>query len=70
MVLFHERLRALRQFRNLSIGQLAERVSIPKATLARWDSGEASPSIGSKHLLALADFFEMTLGELLSGGGA
>lgn len=67
MVEFKDRLRALRQLRNLSVGQLAERTGVPKATLARWDNGESSPSVGSKHLASIAEFFDMSLAELIGG---
>lgn len=68
MVLFHERLRTLRQFHDLSVGKLAELTGIPKATLARWDNGETSPNIGNKHLQTLADHFKMSVAELVAGG--
>ena len=66
MIEFKDRLRTLIALSNLSIGQVAERSGVPKATLARWLNGD-SPLVSNKYLPKLAAFFNVTMAQLISG---
>ena len=56
-------LRRLRERRGLSLQQLADRAGIAKTTLFKIESGRGNPTLDT--LLALADFFAVTIAGLI-----
>lgn len=66
--MFANNLKRLRKNKSLSLSELSDRlnknynVKFSKATLARWEDGQSSPSI--EHASALAHYFDVTLDEL------
>lgn len=60
---FRETLRELRGMRNLGQQQLADLLQISVKTVSHWETGYSEPSIAQ--LIALADFFEVTLDDLV-----
>lgn len=60
---FRETLRELRGMRNLGQQQLADILQISVKTVSHWETGYSEPSIAQ--LIALADFFEVTLDDLV-----
>jgi len=65
---FNEKLQILRKEKGLTQEQLAESLYVSRAAVSKWESGRGYPSIDS--LKAIADFFSVTIDELLSGGEA
>ncbi len=61
--IFGERLKQLRQERNLSQDKLAELTGISNASISRWETG--TNDILSEYLLVLCDFFGVTSDYLL-----
>ena len=62
---FHEKLQELRKNRNLTQAELAELLYVSRTAISKWESGRGYPSIDS--LKAIAQFFSVTIDELLSG---
>ncbi len=59
------RIKELREKRNLSLGGLAKRAGISKATLSVLEDGRGNPTIST--LWALADALRIPFGELIDG---
>lgn len=62
---FHEKLQELRKSRGLTQEELAEVLYVSRTAISKWESGRGYPSIDS--LRAIADFFKITVDDLLSG---
>ena len=62
---FHEKLQELRKKRGLTQEELAQSLYVSRAAVSKWESGRGYPSIDS--LKALAQFYSVTIDELLSG---
>ncbi len=60
---FKETLRELRSMRGLGQQQLADLLQISVKTISHWETGYSEPSISQ--LILLADFFEVTLDDLV-----
>ena len=60
---FSERLRELRQERNLSLSSLANLTGLSNSSLCRWEN--AQTDIKSEQLIILANFFGVTTDFLL-----
>ncbi len=61
---FHEKLQELRKQKNLTQEELSEMLFVSRNAVSKWESGRGYPSIDS--LKAIAEFFEITIDELLS----
>ena len=62
---FHEKLQELRKQKKLTQEELAASLYVSRTTISKWESGRGYPNIDS--LKALAQFFGVTIDELLSG---
>lgn len=62
---FHEKLQELRKQKNLTQEELAKLLFVSRTAVSKWESGRGYPSIDS--LKAIADFFSLSVDELLSG---
>lgn len=62
-----EKIQALRKRRGLTQEELAGALYVSRAAVSKWESGRGYPSIDS--LKTIADFFAMTIDELLSDSG-
>jgi len=62
---FHEKLQELRKNRGLTQEELAEALFVSRTAISKWESGRGYPNIDS--LKELANFFSVTIDELLSG---
>jgi transcriptional regulator with XRE-family HTH domain len=60
-----EKLQALRKQKGLTQEELAAALYVSRTAISKWESGRGYPSIDS--LRAIADFFSVSLDELLSG---
>lgn len=60
-------LRELRKEKGLTQEQLAEKVSVARRTVSRWETGSNLPDLDI--LIELSDFYEVDLRELLNGEG-
>ena len=60
---FKECLRLLRKSNDLGQDKLAEALNISAKTISHWETGYTEPSISQ--LIQLADFFDVTLDELM-----
>lgn len=58
-------LRELRKEKGLTQEQLAEKVSVARRTVSRWETGSNLPDLDI--LIELSDFYEVDLRELLNG---
>lgn len=63
-----ERLVALRKQRGISQEELAEKLNLSRQAVSKWERAEASPD--TDNLIALADFYGVTLDQLIRGGDA
>ncbi len=63
MASFPERLKELRQEKNLTLSKLGKKVGLTNATISRYESGTRKPN--QDVLEELADFFEVTTDYLL-----
>lgn len=64
---FSENLKALRTASGAGQKQLAEKLNISLKTISHWETGYSEPSISQ--LIQLADFFEVTIDELVGRKG-
>lgn len=60
---FAERLKELRIEKNLKQSDLAKQISVTQPAIAKWETGERSPSIDI--LIVLAKFFGCTIDYLV-----
>ncbi len=63
---FSEKLQQLRKQKGLTQEQLAEKLYVSRAAVSKWESGRGWPNLES--LKDIAEFFGITVDELLSGG--
>jgi transcriptional regulator with XRE-family HTH domain len=63
METFKERLKELRNEKNLSQQQLGTIVQATKMAISHWEHGHSEPSIAQ--LIALSDFFEVSVDYLV-----
>jgi Predicted transcriptional regulators len=61
--LFSQRLRSLRQDKNLTIEQVGKAFNVTKQTVSRWELGERLPPLDVA--AALADYFGVSLDYLI-----
>lgn len=61
---FGEKLQGLRKNKGMTQEELAEKLFVSRAAVSKWESGRGYPNIDS--LKALAEFFDVTVDELLS----
>ena len=59
-----EKLQSLRKSKGLTQDELAEKLFVSRTAISKWESGRGYPSIDS--LITIADFFSVTVDELLS----
>ena len=64
METFSARLRKLRLSKNLTLKEVAEHFNVPATTYRDWEYGKA---IQGEPYLAIADFYQISLHELLTG---
>jgi len=58
-LIFGERLKELRQERNLGIVELAKHLEVRHSTISKWENGKLDPKLSS--LLAIVKYFEVTM---------
>ena len=63
MVLFRERLKELRLENGLSQQKLANELGFCNQTISFWETGSREPDLDT--LLKIANYFEISVGELL-----
>ena len=63
---FHEKLQQLRKERGFSQEDLAERLSVSRQAISKWESGSAYPEI--EKLVQLSEIFGVTLDSLMKEG--
>lgn len=61
-----QRIHRLREARNLSQQQLADRLNISRVAVTKWESGQTE-NMKIDNLLALSDFFDLSIDELITG---
>ena len=62
---FHDKLQQLRKQAGLTQEELAQKLFVSRTAISKWESGRGLPSIDS--LMAIANFFGITVDQLLSG---
>ena len=62
---FDERITALRKRRGLSQEELGFELGVSRQTVSKWESGQSYPDF--QRLVLLADYFEVSLDELVRG---
>jgi len=62
---FSEKLQKLRAEKNMTQEELAQQLYVSRTAISKWESGRGYPSIES--LKAMAQFFHVTIDELISG---
>lgn len=62
---FNEKLQSLRKQKNMTQEELAKALFVSRTAISKWESGRGYPNIDS--LKAIAEFFGVTVDELLSG---
>ena len=60
-----ERIYRLRTEKNLSQGDLAERLEVSRQSVSKWENNNAVPDL--EKIIALSEIFEVTLDELVKG---
>lgn len=63
MSTFHERLRTLRESRNIQVATMLEVLDMTRRNYQRYEKGEVDPP--SSNLVKLADFFQVSTDYLL-----
>lgn len=63
IILFHEKLKYLREQQELSQKELCSRLGLPTSTYCRYESGETQPTLTTLKLIA--NFFDVTVDYLL-----
>ena len=63
MILFHEKLKYLREHQELSQKEICKRLGLPTSTYCRYESGETQPNLTTLKLIA--NFFDVTVDYLL-----
>ena len=63
--MLNQRIRLLRQARNMSQVELANRLGVTKQSVSNWENGRTYPDLQS--LLRLSDLFGLSLDELIKG---
>ena len=58
-----EKILALRTERNLSQGDLAEKLDVSRQSVSKWETGQSVPELDK--LIKLADLFMVSLDELV-----
>ena len=61
---FKENLKELREERKINQVDLAKAIGVSKGIISLWENGLREPTLSS--LIALANFFEISLDELIS----
>lgn len=64
---FGDKLRQLRLERGITQETLAMRIHVTRQTISGWERGRSEPDINT--IVCLAEFFDVTIDELLSNGG-
>lgn len=62
---FHKKLYQLRKSHGLSQEELAEKLSVSRQTISKWELGESTPDM--EKLVLLSKYFEISLDELVLG---
>ena len=62
---FNEKLQELRRQKKLTQEELAEILFVSRTAISKWESGRGYPNIES--LKAIAEFFSVSVDEMLSG---
>lgn len=62
--MFQDNLISIRKMKKISQEELAEQIGVSRQTISKWETGESLPDIEKAKLLA--DFFDVTLDDLLS----
>ncbi len=62
---FNKKLQELRKNKELTQAELAQQLYVSRTAISKWESGRGYPCIDS--LKAIAEFFSLTIDELLSG---
>lgn len=63
IILFHEKLKYLREHQELSQKEICNRLGLPTSTYCRYESGETQPNLTTLKLIA--NFFDVTVDYLL-----
>ena len=64
-IMFAKNLKSLRKEKNITQMELAEEFNVGRGTLAKWETEKTEPDLGT--VAALADYFHVTLDELILG---
>lgn len=62
-MIFSEKLLVLRKSKGLTQEELAERLSVSRQAIAKWESGQAYPDISN--LIGISEFFKVTIDHLV-----
>ena len=62
-MMFHENIRNIRREKRMTQEALAEAMGVTTAAVSKWETGQSAPDV--EMLMALADFFEMSVDTLL-----
>ncbi len=62
---FNKKLYELRKQKGISQEELAEKLNVSRQTLSKWELGTSTPDM--EKLIAISDYFEITLDELVLG---
>ena len=67
MVGFKNNLRKQRNLVGISQERLAEKMSVSRQTISKWENGDSYPS--TRHIFELAEIFGCGVNELVTGSG-
>lgn len=62
-MIFPEKLQLLRKSKGLTQEELAEKVSVSRQAITKWESGQAYPDISN--LISISEFFKVTIDHLV-----
>ena len=65
MTIFAEQLKKLRQEKNISQEELAQKLFISRQAISKWENGDATPDL--ENLAKLAELLSVTIDELVTG---